>query len=166
LFISFIRIIQLNAKKAIPTVILITRNKETPMNATIETRAGIGSPAEYGGVDWRDLRLQVMGKAGLVAAEIYLVIENEGHEQILNQENTLIELNKTAPHIDRISIQDERDWDWWTYYRDELPPKRFNKMLRTISWVGKVVTTLYPQEDVVEMYEARRLREIGDFFNG
>lgn len=133
-------------------------------DATIETRSGNGSPAEYGGVDWRNLRTQLMGKTGLQCAEVYLVVESEDYEQILDQDNTLIELNKTAPHIDRISIQDERDWDWWVHYRDEMPEGEFDELYKSIAWVGKVIMTLYPAEDVAEMYQSRRLKEIREIF--
>ena len=133
------------------------------MGNHLEVRVGSGSPAEYGGVDWRQIRMRELGSRGLKGAEIWLIVEDENVEIRLDQDNLHIELNTVAPNLDRISVQDYRDWDWWVWFRDELPEGEFDNFYNTAAFAGKVVSTMYPQEDVVDLYEKRRLRELEDF---
>ena len=130
--------------------------------AHFEFRPGDGSPAEYGGVDWRAIRIRKVGEATLKAAEVWLIVNEDDTEysQLLNQDNLHIELNTVAPQIDRMSVADERDGEWWVWYRDEMEEDEFETTIDRIGWAGKVVQTMYPQPDVVDLYEARRLREL------
>ena len=127
---------------------------------SIETGPGIGNPAEYEGIDFRELRCQILGRLGLECAEVYIYEEETGYEQTLDQDNVHIELNQITPGLDRIAIQDERDNTWWAYFRDEVGSDDFDEQKTLLQWIGKTILTLYPQPDVVEMYNKKRKLEL------
>lgn len=125
------------------------------MEARLERRRGDGEPYEYGGVDWRAVRVAEVASRAMACAEVWLVLEDEGYEQPVDQTNTFIHLNNVAPYMDRILIEDKRDDTYWVWFKDETGDEGFEEMLKQIGWLATRVVTLYPVPDVVDLYEER-----------
>ncbi len=126
--------------------------------ATLELREGSGLPWTCEGIDFRQMRLGVLDQEGEDPAECWFLLE-EGdttYEQMVTQENTYLERNTVYPSADRISIMDERDNEYWVWFRDENE-EGFTFLEEYIAVFGKLIETLYPQPDVVEMYVRRKL---------
>ena len=134
------------------------------MGATLERRRGNGQEFEYGGVDWRRVRVEEVAKRAMACAEVWLVLDDENYEQEVDQTNTYIHINNIAPYMDRILIEDERDDTYWVWFKDETGDESFEGMIKTISWLATRVITLYPVPDVVELYESREeIKMFGGF---
>ena len=120
----------------------------------LQARYGNGQEANYGGVDWRELRLQRLAETAVKSTEIWLVCDDEYYEQRLNQDNTFIHINRTHAGMDRLMFVDERDkTEAWRKYRTDL--EEFDKYLELAKYVGFIVATKYPEPDVVEVFLQR-----------
>lgn len=133
------------------------------MEAQLERRRGNGKPYEVGDIDWRQVRVDEVGRRAMACAEVYLVLEDENYEQELAQNNTFIHLNSVAPYMNRILIEDERDDTFWLWFKDET--NDFEDMMKTIGWMATRVITLYPIPDVVELYLEREDIDMGGGFD-
>ena len=113
----------------------------------------------YEEIDFHQIRVDILKEKGYEPYECWFVIkdENEDYAQQVNQLNTFVELNAIAPHMDRITVQDDRDDNCWIWFRDELGEDTFNGIIDQIGDYSEVTHTMYPYEHVVKNYLARKL---------
>lgn len=114
----------------------------------------------YEGVDFLQLRLAELAIRDLKRGECWVVLEegDTSYEQQITQENTIIETNTILDPFDRISIRDERDDEWWVYYREEI--KEFNEVMGNLAVFATTCHYLYPTKDMAQVFFARKDREI------
>lgn len=116
----------------------------------------------YEGIDFYQIKVDTLREQGYVPYECWFVIndENENYSQQVHQLNTFVELNAIAPHMDRITVQDNRDENCWIWFRDDLGEDQFNRVIDQIGDYAEVTHTMYPYEHVVKNYLARKLGKL------
>ena len=114
------------------------------------------------GVDFLQVRLGELAIRSLERAECWIVVEEDdtAYEQQVHQENTIIETNTIENVFDRLCIRDERDDEWWVYYREDLP--EFDKAIGQLAVYAQNSHTMYPTKDMVKTFLSRTDREIED----
>ena len=119
----------------------------------------------YEGIDFHKIKVDKLLNEGYVPYECWMVnIEaTDTYEQQITQDNTFIDLNAIASYMDRIIIIDERDRNYWIWFRDETD--NFEPILDSISDYAHVSNTMYPREQIIKEYIQRALGKIAMEFN-
>ena len=105
----------------------------------------------YGGIDWHRRREHMIQEGKLEPIEQVGFDSDDGLVIEVNQENTQIRLNRVAPEMDMLSLEDYRDTESYIWFRD-TNPKRFEKLIENIGASALIITTEYPLEDTVKIY--------------
>ncbi len=112
---------------------------------------GVSFSPEYGDVAWWR-RQQIMIESGELDKYKKVGFDSEdGLVVEITQENTQLRLNRVAPNMDMLSLEDYRDDESYIWFR-ETNPERFHLLQEKLGRAALVITTEYPMEDTVRIY--------------
>lgn len=73
----------------------------------------------------------------------------------LDQSNAMVFISESQPSLDRVSVLDTRDSDWWSWYRFEMDAEDFEPIIGCVALVATVIYSPNPQPAVEYDLEGR-----------
>jgi hypothetical protein len=105
----------------------------------------------YGDIDWRHRQDLLIEQGELDPVKRVGFDSEDGLVVEITQENTQIRLNRVAPHMDMLSLEDYRDSESYIWFR-ETHPERFAVLVEKLGRSALVIETEFPLEDTVKVY--------------
>lgn len=106
---------------------------------------------DYGDIDWRSRQDALIEAGELDPFKRVGFDSNDGLIVEITQENTQLRLNRVAPHMDMLSLEDYRDGESYVWFR-ETNPDRFHVLQEKLGRAALVISTEYPLADTVKIY--------------
>lgn len=106
----------------------------------------------YGEVNWTPRLNALLEATGVTLVPVGY---REDETMQVTQENTIVYINQVADEMDCIAVKYHKDPEGiWTWYFREKFQVPFEHVIGMVGVWATQITSLYPQQHVVEQYEA------------